>query len=76
VKANNTLTAEDAVMRDPEVRERTGYCNMQRRRMEAAGTFPKRFKLNPDGGPYGAVGWSRREVMAWIASRRASRQAA
>jgi predicted DNA-binding transcriptional regulator AlpA len=67
---------DDAVVRQPETSKLVGYCDMQLRRMERAGTFPRRFKLNPAGGPYGAVGWSLAEIMNWIAERRAARQAA
>lgn len=64
------------IVREPECFQRSGYCNMQRRRMEAKGTFPKRFKLNPDGGPFGAVGWDDDELTSWIAERRDSREPA
>ena len=47
---------------------------MQRRRLEADGKFPQRFKLNPDGGPFGAIGWDYDELMAWVAERRDSRK--
>lgn len=57
------------ILRIPETEHLTGYCDMQMRRMERAGTFPKRFKLNPNGGPYGAVGHDYAEVMEWIAER-------
>ena len=61
------------IVREPERKQISGLCNMQCRRLEAEGNFPKRFKLNPDGGPFGAVGWDFDELMAWIASRRGSR---
>ena len=77
MKPTNSLRAEaDEIIRQPETSRIVGYCDMQLRRMEGAGLFPARFKLNPTGGAYGAVGWSRAEIMAWVASRRASRQAA
>jgi predicted DNA-binding transcriptional regulator AlpA len=72
----NTLPLADAIIRQPETSRLTGYCDMQLRRLEKAANFPQRFKLNPAGGPYGATGWSRAEIMAWIAERRASRTAA
>ena len=62
------------VLRPRETVQVTGYCDMQLRRMEAAGSFPRRFKLNPDGGPYGACGHDSNEVMAWLEARRASRE--
>ena len=61
------------VMRLPETTYVVGYCDMTLRRMEKAGTFPCRFKLNPDGGPFGAVAHDFDEVMAYIEERRASR---
>ena len=73
---NKPLVPDDAIIRQPETSRLTGYCDMSLRRMEKDGTFPSRFKLNPNGGLYGATGWSRREVMTWIAERRASREAA
>ena len=52
------------IVREPECFQISGLCNMQRRRLEADGKFPKRFKLNPDGGPFGAVGWDFDELMS------------
>jgi predicted DNA-binding transcriptional regulator AlpA len=58
------------VIRRREVRRRTGYSDTTIWRMEAAGTFPARFQLNPEAaGPYGAVGWYEDEVDAWIRKR-------
>jgi predicted DNA-binding transcriptional regulator AlpA len=54
----------------------TGYSDMQLRRMERAGLFPKRFKLNPDAGKYGAAGHDYGEVMGWLAARKRSRRGA
>ncbi len=76
MKGQISSAPEDAVVRQPETSKLTGYCDMQLRRMEQAGTFPRRFKLNPAGGPYGAVGWSRAEIMNWIVERRAAWQTA
>ena len=73
----NTFTSLNStarrVMRLPETTQVVGYCDMTLRRLEKAGTFPKRFKLNPEGGPFGAVGHDFTEVMEWIESRRVSR---
>jgi len=63
----------DRVVREPECFELSGYVEQHRKRLEAKREFPKRFKLNPKGGKYGAVGWSYRELMEWLAKRRASR---
>ena len=64
------------IVREPECYATSGLSNMHRRRLEAAGKFPKRFKLNPDGGLYGAVGWDFDELMEWRAERLASRDSA
>ena len=71
--ATNLNPTTRRVMRLPETTRVAGACDMTLRRMERAGTFPKRFKLNPDGGPFGAVGHDHGEVMEWIEGRRASR---
>ena len=60
-------------MRLPETTRVVGACDMTLRRWEEAGTFPRRFKLNPNGGVFGAVGHDCGEVMQWIEERRASR---
>ena len=73
MNASNTPPADDAIIRQPETSRLVGYCDMQLRRLELVGDFPRRFKLNPAGGPYGAVGWSRTEIRVWIAERRAAR---
>jgi len=52
-----------------------GMSNTHVRRMELAGKFPRRFKLNPDSGPFGASAHLAEEVDAWIAERAASREA-
>ncbi len=66
-------SATRRVMRLPETTKIVGVCDMTLRRWELAGTFPRRFKLNCDGGPYGAIAHDYDEVQAWIAERRASR---
>ena len=62
------------VLRIPETCYITGLTNVQLHVMEKLGTFPARFKLNPDGGKYGAAGHDFHEVMSWLERRRASRQ--
>jgi predicted DNA-binding transcriptional regulator AlpA len=59
--------------REPECKAFSGYSNMQRRRLEDEGKFPKRRKLNPTGGKYGAVGWGWDELYKWYDERLASR---
>ena len=61
------------IVREPECFKISGLSNMHRRRLEADGKFPRRFKLNPDSGPYGAVGWDFDELMVWFTERRDSR---
>jgi predicted DNA-binding transcriptional regulator AlpA len=70
------LAAEDRVVRGREAEAMTGLVDMQRRRLEDAGHFPKRFKLNPAGGPRASYGYSFRELQEWLAERRASRDTA
>ncbi len=62
-------------MRLPETTRVAGACDMTLRRWEEAGTFPRRFKLNPDGGPFGAVAHDYDEVQEWVKKRLASRDA-
>ena len=62
------------VLRIPETCRISGLTNVQLHVMEKAGTFPARFKLNPDGGKYGACGHDHGEVMSWLERRRASRR--
>ena len=64
------------VSRLPETMRITGYSDVQLWRMEKAGRFPKRFKLNPAAGKYGATGHDYHEVMAWLEARRRSRDSA
>ena len=48
--------------REPDLRNRDGYSNQHRRRLEAEGKFPKRFKLVEDSGQQGHIGWDADEV--------------
>ena len=64
----------DTILRAPDVEKATGLTERSLRIMEAEGTFPKRFTLNPTGGR--AVGWRASEVQSWIEERAASREAA
>ena len=61
------------LMRLPETTRTAGTVDMTLRRMEKAGTFPKRFKINPDNGPFGAVAHDYDEVQEWVEKRLASR---
>jgi len=68
--------ASDRVLRLAETSKLVGLSNMQIWRLEQSGLFPRRMKLNPAAGPTGAAGHSFREVMTWLAERRASRETA
>ena len=46
----------------------TGLSNSQRWAMEAEGSFPKRFKLTPAGGRFGAAGYRLSDLEAWLDS--------
>jgi predicted DNA-binding transcriptional regulator AlpA len=61
------------VLRPSQTAELVGMHEYSLWRLERAGHFPKRFKLNPVGHKFGAVGHDYAEVMAWIEGRRASR---
>ncbi len=61
------------VMRLPETTRVAGACDMTLRRWEAAGSFPRRFKLSPNSGPFGAVAHDYDEVQQWRVERLASR---
>ena len=60
----------DRILRKPDIEQLTGYTERTIRDMERAGTFPRRFPLNPGGR---AVGWLESEVSDWLAARAASR---
>ncbi len=61
------------VLRPQQTATLIGVHDVTLRRWESAGSFPKRFKLCPDSGPYGAVGHDRAEVEKWLEVRRGSR---
>ena len=67
-------SAPRRLMRLPETCQTTGVVDMTLRRMEKAGTFPRRFKINPDGGPFGGVAHDYDEVQQWLETRLASRE--
>lgn len=60
----------DRVLRKPDVEEITGLTERTLRDMERAGTFPRRFFINPYGR---VVGWKESEIQAWIDERAATR---
>ena len=59
----------DRIIVASERRQLVPYSDMHIGRLEKAGKFPKRIKLNPNG----RVGWSLHEVLAWIDARKAER---
>ena len=52
------------ILRDPQVRERTGLSRVQRWRRVRKGTFPAPVQLGPN-----SIGWYEDEVEAFIANR-------
>jgi len=66
------------IIRLPEVREKCGgLSGEQIRRLEKAGQFPKRFKLNPTADPTSnaAAGWFSDEIDEYIEGLAARREA-
>lgn len=63
------------VLRPAQTAALVGVTGMTLTRWEKAGLFPRRFKLVPNSGPFGAVGHDYAEVMQWLAERRNSRGA-
>jgi prophage regulatory protein len=63
---------EDRIIMAKERRQLVPYSDVHIYRLEKAGKFPRRIKLNPNG----RVGWSHKEVVGWIAEKKAQREAA
>ena len=61
------------VLRPAKTAEMVGYSLVHLHRLEKAGLFPKRFKLNAEGGEYGAVGHYFGEVVDYLKARAAER---
>lgn len=61
------------ILRPNETAAKVSMCDRQLRDLEAAGLFPKRFSLNPNGKGR-AVGHLESEVDDWIAARAAARE--
>jgi predicted DNA-binding transcriptional regulator AlpA len=61
------------ILRMQEVERITTFCDVHLHRLEAAGLFPRRFKISAGSGEFGAVGWDSEEVQAWLDARLASR---
>lgn len=58
------MNPDDAILREADVRRRTGLCRTSRYQLERAGLFPRRRRLTNR-----AVGWLASEVNDWIARR-------
>jgi prophage regulatory protein len=59
-----TVSDHRVIIRRPVVRQRTGYSDSQRDRLEKKGEFPQRVQLGER-----AVGWYEDEVDQWIRAR-------
>ncbi len=59
----------ERIVRPHEAEKLTGYCDVHLRRLELRGEFPRRFKLTPGSGTYGAVGWRMSSIQRWIDER-------
>ena len=62
----------DRVVRPKEAEGISGLSNMHMHRLEKAGKFPKRFKLVPESGKFGACGWMLSVLVAHNKKRAAS----
>ena len=58
------MTNHDAILREAEVKRRTGLSRTTRWAMVRKGSFPKPVKLTAK-----AIGWRETEIAAWIAER-------
>ena len=63
------------ILRPPETAKLVGLSTVHVHRLEKAGKFPKRFKLNADSGEYGAAGHYLGEVLDYLKARAAERDA-
>jgi prophage regulatory protein len=61
-------TVADRIIREKELRSIVPYSSMHIWRLERAGQFPARIRLGPN-----RVGWSLREVSAWLDEKKAER---
>ena len=65
------LSDDDRVVSAKERRQLVPYSDMQIWRLERAGRFPTRIRLGDN-----RVGWSFRELQAWIVARKMERDTA
>ena len=64
-----TVNFTTKILREAEVRNRTGLSSPSIWRGERARTFPRRFQIGRN-----AVGWLEHEIDEWIAGRAAQRE--
>lgn len=63
--------SDDRIVRRPELQDTVGLTERQIRNLENEGRFPRRFLIADSGR---AVGWSHREVQAWVHERISRRE--
>ena len=63
---------EDRIVRPVEVAHLVGLSGMHIRRLESAGTFPKRFKICENSGKFGATGWMLSTIRKYMEKRAAT----
>jgi len=74
--SSTTPTADDRLIRFPEVMQITGLSRPTLYRRIAAGTFPKQMKLSDSQARGAAAGFSLAEVTAWVEANKNARNAA
>ena len=62
----------DRIVRPGEAELIHGLSDVHVRRLEKAGTFPRRFKLVAGSGKYGATGWWLSDILEYVAKRAAT----
>lgn len=62
----------DRIVRPGEAKLIHGLSDVHVRRLEKAGTFPKRFKLVAGSGKYGAAGWWLSDILHYVEERAAT----
>ena len=67
IRRRQVQSIHDRILRDDEVRERTGISRTTRWRLIKAEKFPKPVKLTEH-----AIGWRKSSIEAWLASREAA----
>ena len=62
----------DRIVRPGEATKIDGMSDVHRRRLEKADIYPKRFKLVPNSGKYGAAGWWLSDILQYLEKRAAT----